>query len=31
VILRVEHACFTPVDRLDETERGTGGFGHTGR
>lgn len=31
VIQRVEHACFTPVDRLDETERGTGGFGHTGR
>jgi dUTP pyrophosphatase len=31
VIQRFEHACFTPVDRLDETERGTGGFGHTGR
>ncbi|HLT69769.1 MAG TPA: dUTP diphosphatase [Acidimicrobiales bacterium] len=31
VVQRVEQVCFTPVDRLDETERGTGGFGHTGR
>ncbi len=30
VIQRVEHATFVEVDSLDETERGTGGFGHTG-
>jgi dUTP pyrophosphatase len=30
VIQRVEHADFAPVDALDESERGTGGFGHTG-
>jgi dUTP pyrophosphatase len=30
VIQRVEHAVFAPVDALDESERGTGGFGHTG-
>ena len=26
----VMHASFLPVDELDETERGAGGFGHTG-
>jgi dUTP pyrophosphatase len=31
VIQRVEHAVFEPVDELDASERGTGGFGHTGR
>ena len=31
VIQRVEQAAFVPVDRLDESERGLGGFGHTGR
>ena len=31
VIQRVEHAEFVPVDELPESERGTGGFGHTGR
>jgi dUTP pyrophosphatase len=31
VIQRVEHAEFLPVDELDASERGTGGFGHTGR
>ena len=30
VIQRVEHADFAPVDALDDSERGTGGFGHTG-
>ncbi|HZM31925.1 MAG TPA: dUTP diphosphatase [Acidimicrobiales bacterium] len=30
VIQRVEHADFAPVESLDESERGTGGFGHTG-
>ncbi|MFV0316948.1 MAG: dUTP diphosphatase [Microthrixaceae bacterium] len=30
VIQRVEHATFVEVDSLDETERGAGGFGHTG-
>ena len=30
VIQRVEHADFAPVEALDESERGTGGFGHTG-
>ncbi len=28
--LPVEHADFSVVDTLDETERGEGGFGHTG-
>ncbi|MBE6529263.1 MAG: dUTP diphosphatase [Ruminococcaceae bacterium] len=28
--LPVEHAEFLAVDTLDETERGAGGFGHTG-
>ena len=27
----VQHACFALVDSLDETERGSGGFGSTGR
>jgi dUTP pyrophosphatase len=31
VVQRVEHAAFAPVDALDASERGTGGFGHTGR
>jgi dUTP pyrophosphatase len=31
VIQRVEHVAFTPVDALDATERGVGGFGSTGR
>ena len=30
VIARHEHAEFIPVDVLDETERGEGGYGHTG-
>jgi dUTP pyrophosphatase len=31
VIQRVERAEFRSVDELDASERGTGGFGHTGR
>jgi dUTP pyrophosphatase len=31
VIQRVEHVAFVPVDQLDQSERGLGGFGHTGR
>jgi dUTP pyrophosphatase len=31
VIQRVERAEFLLVDELDASERGTGGFGHTGR
>ena len=31
VIQRVEQAGFAAVDELTESERGTGGFGHTGR
>jgi dUTP pyrophosphatase len=31
VIQRVEHAHFSLVDDLPDTQRGTGGFGHTGR
>lgn len=31
VVQRVEHVVFTEVDQLDDTERGQGGFGHTGR
>lgn len=30
VIQRVERAVFVPVDSLDESARGTGGFGSTG-
>ena len=30
VIARHEHAELIPVDVLDETERGEGGYGHTG-
>ena len=30
MFLPVMTARFLPVDELDETERGTGGFGHTG-
>jgi dUTP pyrophosphatase len=31
VIQAVEHVAFLEVDQLDDTERGEGGFGHTGR
>jgi dUTP pyrophosphatase len=31
VIQRVEQVDFDVVDELDATERGDGGFGHTGR
>ncbi|MGH9245521.1 MAG: dUTP diphosphatase [Acidimicrobiales bacterium] len=31
VIQKVEHARFEPVDELPPSERGAGGFGHTGR
>ena len=31
VICRVEEARFVAVDRLDKSERGSGGFGHSGR
>ena len=31
VVQRVEHAAFVEVDALDETDRGLGGFGSTGR
>jgi dUTP pyrophosphatase len=31
VIQAVEHVTFVEVDELDPTERGEGGFGHTGR
>lgn len=31
VIQAVEHVDFLEVDALDDTERGEGGFGHTGR
>ncbi len=30
VIAHYEQATFEPVDSLDETERGKGGYGHTG-
>jgi dUTP pyrophosphatase len=30
IINKVEHAVFEEVDSLDETERGEGGFGHSG-
>ncbi|MGH9278319.1 MAG: dUTP diphosphatase [Acidimicrobiales bacterium] len=30
VVQRVEHAAFVPVDDLQPSERGPGGFGHTG-
>ena len=30
VIARHEQVDWVPVDTLDETERGAGGFGHTG-
>lgn len=30
VIQAVEHVVFTKVDELTDTERGAGGFGHTG-
>ena len=31
VIARHEQAAWQPVEVLDETERGAGGFGHTGK
>ena len=31
VVARHEQVEWQPVDVLDETERGDGGFGHTGR
>jgi dUTP pyrophosphatase len=31
VIQRVEQAEFTVVDELDSSQRGLGGFGHSGR
>ncbi len=31
VIQRVEHVRFVPVDELATSERGVGGFGHSGR
>lgn len=31
VVQRVEHARFTAVGALDPSDRGPGGFGHTGR
>lgn len=31
VIARHEQAAWQPVEVLDETERGSGGFGHTGK
>ena len=31
VVQRVEQVTFSPVDQLDDTDRGMGGFGHTGR
>jgi dUTP pyrophosphatase len=31
VVQRVEHAAFGAVEALEESARGTGGFGHTGR
>ena len=30
VVTRCEHVEWQPVDALDETARGCGGFGHTG-
>lgn len=30
VLARYERACLKPVTSLDDTERGAGGFGHTG-
>jgi dUTP pyrophosphatase len=31
VVQRIEHVAWEVVDALDATERGTGGFGHSGR
>jgi dUTP pyrophosphatase len=31
VIQPVEHVAFAPTDALPDSDRGTGGFGHTGR
>jgi dUTP pyrophosphatase len=31
VVQRVERACFVPVAELPASDRGLGGFGHTGR
>jgi dUTP pyrophosphatase len=31
VVQKVEQAAFAEVDELPDSERGLGGFGHTGR
>lgn len=31
VVQRVEHVRWVPVEELDESQRGSGGFGHSGR
>lgn len=31
VVAPVAHACFAEVESLDDTARGAGGFGHTGK
>jgi dUTP pyrophosphatase len=31
VVQRIEHGAFEPVEALEASSRGTGGFGHTGR
>lgn len=31
VVTRYSHTTWIPVEQLDDTERGDGGFGHTGR
>ena len=31
VFQKVEKICWTPVNQINETERGIGGFGHTGK
>lgn len=31
VVTRYSHTTWIPIEQLDDTERGDGGFGHTGR
>ena len=31
VVAKTEKALFNLVDKIDETKRGAGGFGHTGK
>ena len=31
ILNKVEHISWEVVEKLNETERGTGGFGHTGK